>query len=121
MLENSAVLTFKAILLFFFFSLITSIFGSGCVDKKSKLEKNAVIVDIRITPEEASNGTHKVARAPDGKIYTLIIPKGVKNKTPLKLPPRVAKLYEYPLYFRVNILGEGESRPDDLLNRKKRK
>ncbi len=92
----------------------------GCEREKAvEFEPNAVFVDFRITPEQAATGVQKDVRAPNGTVLTLIVPKGVKHLTPLKLPPRAAKNYEYPLYFRVHVLRKDEKMPDDPLNRKK--
>ncbi len=91
----------------------------GCQREGFQFEENAVIVEIRVTPEEAAAGLNKDVRAPDGQVYTLVIKPGLPDKTPLKLPPSVAEKYPYPLYFRMNILAKDRNRPEDLLNRKK--
>ena len=84
-------------------SLILAVLLLSC-EMKNKLEDNAVIINIGITKEEAARGVVKTVRAPDGKYYDMKIPKGVKDRTPLKLPPRVARHYDYPLYFRVRFV-----------------
>ncbi len=91
---------------------------AACMDP-NELEADAVLVDFRITPAEAAAGTQKDVRAPDGKVYTLVVPKGVRDRTPLKLPPKVAATYPYPLYFRVRVLRADQNTTGDLLNRKK--
>lgn len=85
-------------LLLFSFATLT-----GCEEKSNRLEENAVVLEFNITAEEAAKGVIKTVRAPDNRYFQLIVPKGVKNGTPLKLPPRVAKDYTYPLYFKVRI------------------
>jgi|GEM_PF-6847196 len=93
----------------FFFLLLVLIAFSSC-DDSNKLEDNAVVLTFKATQQEVNDGIAKTVRAPDGKFYQLILPKGVKDKTPLRLPPKVAARYDYPLYFRVMITEEASSK-----------
>ncbi len=93
---------------------------AACERSGKKIEKNAVIVNVSITPEEAAEGIVKLVRAPDSKYYNMVIPKDTKNGKYLMLPPKIAERYSYPLYFKIAVLPEGTSPPDDLLNRKRK-
>ncbi len=94
---------------------------SACRSGEKKIEKNAVIQNVTISPEEARDGTTKLVRAPDGKYYNMVIPKGTPDGKLLMLPPQIAERYAYPLYFKIGVVEGGAEAADDLLHRKKHK
>ena len=102
--------------------LLLAVIAAFCACNRqggSKIEKNAVIQNVTISPEEARDGMVKVVRAPDGEYYSMVIPKNTPNGKLLILPPKIAEKYPYPLYFKISVVAGGGEPADDLLHRKK--
>ncbi|RJO71523.1 MAG: hypothetical protein C4523_04125 [Myxococcales bacterium] len=103
----------------FLFALVCFLVPLAACEKRiQKIEPDAVVIDLRITPEEARTGVVKTVTAPDHEIYNMVIRENIPDQSLLKLPPKAAERYPYPLYWRINILPPDKARPDDLLNRK---
>jgi|GEM_PF-4333359 len=96
-----------------------AIFSACNSSRAQKIEKNAVIVNVTISPEEARDGIAKLVRAPDNEYYNMVIPKNTPDGKLLMLPPKVAEKYPYPLYFKIGVVAGGGEPVDDLLHRKK--